>query len=111
MKKDVDAFLKTYDPEIRKIVLKARQLVLECFPDAIEQIDLSDKLLGYGFDNGYKGAVCALIPYTVHVNLIFSQGAQLPDPKGLLEGTGKQARHIKLKTVADVERLGVKALL
>jgi hypothetical protein len=111
MKKDVDAFLKTYTPDIRKVVLAARQLILAIFPDAIEQVDLSDKLIGYGFDRTYKGTVCALIPYTAHVNLIFSQGTQLPDPHKLLEGSGKYARHIKLKTVADVERSEVKALV
>jgi hypothetical protein len=111
MKKDVDAFLKPYSPVVRAVTLKACQLVLDNFPEGIEQVDLSDKLIAYGFDRTYKGAVCAIMPYTAHINLIFSQGAQLPDPQGLLEGTGKLARHIKLKTLADVERPGVKALV
>lgn len=111
MKKDVDAFLKAYSPDIRKVVLAARQLVLATFPNALEQVDLPDKLIGYGFNRTYKGMVCALIPYSTHVNLIFSQGTQLPDPQDLLEGTGKYARHIKLTSVADVERPTVKALL
>ncbi len=32
-----------------------------------------------------------------HVNLGFFQGADLPDETGLLEGTGKRMRHIKLR--------------
>jgi aspartate-semialdehyde dehydrogenase len=37
--------------------------------------------------------------------------AALPDPAWLLEGTGKCARHVKLKTRADVEKPAVRALL
>src|SRR5678815_4974784 len=31
-----------------------------------------------------------------HVNVGFFHGAFLPDPQGLLEGTGKRMRHVKL---------------
>jgi hypothetical protein len=35
--------------------------------------------------------------YKAHVNLGFFQGAHLPYPAGLLEGTGKTLRHVKLR--------------
>ena len=35
--------------------------------------------------------------FTSHVNVGFFQGAALPDPAHLLEGTGKFMRHVKLK--------------
>lgn len=35
--------------------------------------------------------------FTSHVNVGFFQGASLPDPAGLLEGSGKFMRHVKLK--------------
>lgn len=35
--------------------------------------------------------------FSAHVNVGFFYGAFLPDEKGLLEGTGKRMRHIKLK--------------
>src|SRR5690554_128141 len=44
-----------------------------------------------------------------HVNLGFYQGFEnLPDPDGLLEGTGKTMRHVKLRNIADIDskRLG-----
>ena len=34
--------------------------------------------------------------FTAHVNVGFFRGAALPDPHGLLEGTGKSMRHVKL---------------
>lgn len=40
-----------------------------------------------------------------HVNLGFYRGFEmLNDPKGLLEGTGKSMRHIKLKSVAEIDK-------
>ena len=43
-----------------------------------------------------------------HVNVGFFHGAFLPDPAGLLEGTGKRMRHVKLRpgTAVDAEALG-----
>jgi hypothetical protein len=35
--------------------------------------------------------------FTAHVNVGFFHGAELPDPHGLLEGTGKFMRHVKLR--------------
>src|SRR5215475_2503253 len=35
--------------------------------------------------------------FTAHVNVGFFQGASLPDPAHLLQGTGKFMRHVKLK--------------
>ena len=46
-----------------------------------------------------------------HVTFAFMRGAALPDPEKLLEGTGKSVRHVKLRSVADVKRPGVKQLI
>jgi hypothetical protein len=36
---------------------------------------------------------------------------RLPDPKKILEGTGKLHRHVKLKSKSDLETAALKALL
>jgi hypothetical protein len=46
-----------------------------------------------------------------YVNLGFFHGAALPDPQGMLEGTGKKLRHIKIRSASDAKRAGVVALL
>jgi hypothetical protein len=38
-----------------------------------------------------------------HVNVGFFRGAELADPKGLLEGTGKLMRHVKLRPDSDID--------
>ena len=49
--------------------------------------------------------------FTAHVNVGFFQGTELPDPHGLLEGTGKFMRHVKLRPGHDVDQDALKNLI
>lgn len=46
-----------------------------------------------------------------HVNVGFFHGARLPDPAGLLEGTGKSMRHVPLKPGVGFDRVALEELL
>jgi hypothetical protein len=46
-----------------------------------------------------------------HVNLGFYRGAELPDPAGLLQGTGKRMRHVKLPAGEGVDEAALEALI
>ena len=46
-----------------------------------------------------------------HVNVGFFHGASLPDPAGLLEGTGKSGRHVKLRPGVPVDERSLEALI
>ncbi|BDA64128.1 DUF1801 domain-containing protein [Actinomyces capricornis] len=46
---------------------------------------------------------CGIFVYKQHVSVEFSHGAEIVDPHGLLEGKGKGRRHLKLRTLEDVE--------
>jgi hypothetical protein len=41
--------------------------------------------------------------FTAHVNVGFFRGAEIADPSGLLEGTGKFMRHVKIRPGRDVD--------
>ena len=41
--------------------------------------------------------------FKAHVNVGFFRGAEIADPGGLLEGTGKFMRHVKLRPERDVD--------
>jgi hypothetical protein len=41
----------------------------------------------------------------------FHFGTSLNDPEGLLEGSGKNLRHVKLRSVEDLERKGFRELV
>jgi len=58
-----------------------------------------------------NGPLCVFVLGKEHLSLAFLRGAKLSDPEKLLEGTGKGVRHVKLRSVADVKRAGVKRLI
>ncbi len=49
--------------------------------------------------------------FTAHVNVGFFRGAELPDSNGLLEGTGKFMRHVKLRPEDGVDAAGLLELI
>jgi hypothetical protein len=49
--------------------------------------------------------------FTTHVNVGFFLGAHLADPAGLLEGTGKNMRHVKLRPGTEIDREALAALI
>ena len=49
--------------------------------------------------------------YTSHVNVGFFHGAFPKDPAGLLEGTGKRMRHVKLRPGSDIDSRALTALI
>ena len=58
-----------------------------------------------------NGPLCVYLVQKEHVTLAFLRGAVLPDPEKLLEGKAKGVRNVKLRSLADVKRPGVKKLL
>ncbi|HEX8763548.1 MAG TPA: DUF1801 domain-containing protein [Candidatus Acidoferrum sp.] len=58
-----------------------------------------------------NGPLCVFVLGKEHVTLAFLRGAMLPDPERLLEGKAKGVRNVKLRSVADVNRPGVKRLI
>ena len=49
--------------------------------------------------------------YSRHVGVGFFYGSTLDDPEGLLEGSGKWMRHVKLRPESDVNTAALRALI
>ena len=49
--------------------------------------------------------------FTAHVNVGFFRGAEIADPEGLLEGTGKFMRHVKLRPDRDSDAMALTQLI
>ena len=49
--------------------------------------------------------------FTAHANVGFFHGADLPDPAGLLTGSGKRMRHLKLRWGEPVEEAALGILI
>ena len=108
---DVTAFLATYPAPVGEIALRLRKTVLSAIPGALEMLDLSGKVIGYGFGSGYSDLICTIIPSRTGVKLGVVGGADLPDPGRLLEGAGKRHRYVAFAESADLERPGLARLL
>src|SRR5271155_597151 len=54
--------------------------------------------------------VCGVFAFKQHVDIEFWRGSTLPDPSGLLEGTGTNLRHVKVHTLADAQAPALRAL-
>jgi hypothetical protein len=111
MDASLQEFLAAYSQEVRDTSLKARELIFEVAPEAIEQLDIPSALIAYGYGQKYADTLFTLMPYKTRVNLGIYRAVELPDPEGLLEGTGKLHRHVKLNSVAEVGRPALRALL
>lgn len=64
-----------------------------------------------GFFATYGGTICVIMPYAGWVDLGLPRGVDLPDPAGLLTGTGVRARHVKVRQARDVDAPALRALL
>lgn len=58
-----------------------------------------------------EAAFCYVNVFTAHVNVGFFLGAELTDANGLLEGTGKFMRHVKLRPETQVDVFAVEQLI
>jgi len=107
--------LKERQPALRDLYVKTHRLILETFPGIQHSLDLTDGMMGYGARQyGYDGwGMLALSCNTRWLTLNFFIGAHLPDPDGILEGTGKNLRHVKLRTAEELEQRtdAIRALL
>ena len=108
---NVESFLAAYPPQVKAIAEAARRFLNEVLPGAEESVDESARLLAYSYGPGYKGLVCTLIMSQKGVKLGINKGAELPDPEGLLEGSGKVHKYVQLRRAADLEQAGLRELL
>jgi hypothetical protein len=49
--------------------------------------------------------------FKAHANVGFFRGAELTDPRGLLQGTGKRMRHVKVRPGVDIDTAALEALI
>jgi hypothetical protein len=105
-------FLGPYSEGIRKLVLAARELILEEAPEATEFVyqvyTIADH---FTFTERPSDAFVFTTTHAHWVNLGFNFGSVLEDPHGLLRGEGKMIRHVRIASKADLEVPGVRELV
>jgi hypothetical protein len=102
----IDAWFETRAGKLGAIARSWYERMRECGDDVRE-------LLHDGHPTACVGdaAFGYVNAFTAHVNVGFFLGAHLADPAGLLEGTGKNMRHVKLRPGGEIDRAALAALI
>jgi len=106
-------YLAPYDPRVASLALALREVVLEEAPEAIESL-VNGYAVAIGFSftgKPMKDGFCHVVTYRNSVNLGFNRGALLADPGGVLEGSGKLIRHLRIRDHDDLDRPLVRRFL
>ena len=107
-------FLYRYDPAIQSLALGLRKVVLAEMAPCHEYIFKmrSKVVLLYGTtERVIADGVCSINVFVKHVTLGFTRGTDLDDPGGVLQGTGKAMRHLRVTKLSDLDRPEIRALL
>ena len=96
---NADGWFAALDDSIAVVAVDLRSLIRKAAPDATECIK-------WGTPNYEKdGLICAIRAGKGFVALQFGPiGTSLEDPDGLLEGTGKAMRHVKIRLKTDLKK-------
>lgn len=109
----LQSYIDRLDPKSQKLVRSVRSALRKRFPTANElAYDYgSSVVISYSpTDRGIDGIV-AISGRATGVALYFGQGSQLPDPKGILLGAGKQARFVEVEAASRLAHPDVEALI
>jgi hypothetical protein len=102
----IDAWMQGHSDELGAIAQRWFKVMRGCGDDVRELLHDGHPTAcvgdaAFGYVNAFKA----------HVNVGFFLGAELSDPSGLLEGTGKFMRHVKLKPESDIDAVALKKLI
>ena len=107
---DFEKLLVNNQPQAQELALEVRRLIRRLLPKAQEKIYAGWGGADYGYAASGRGFL-SIGPQKGYVNLYFMKGVELPDPAGLLEGTGKRLRHVKIRAPEDLKDRHLHALV
>jgi hypothetical protein len=101
----VDAYIAGLSAGFRSIAESLVVLVKDVVPTATASIKWGQPVFEHG------GPMIWMKAFAKHFGFGFWRGAELPDPKGLLQGEGDRMRHVKLRAPGDVDASALRALV
>lgn len=102
----IDECLKDYPAKLQALAQDLRELVKTQVPDAKESVN------SWGIPTfSLIGSFAFFLIAKSHLSLGFALGTSLKDPHNLLEGTGKNLRHVKIRTPEDLSQPGLAELI
>ena len=111
--KQLDGFLDKYLPEIAAQARACLKILRSRLPGAVQLVydNYNALVIGFGPSEKPSEAVFSLVLYPRYLRLFFLQGTKVPDPDGLLQGSGNVVRHIRLREPTDLNRPDVREVM
>lgn len=111
--RQLDSIIVRRSPEMAKLMKAVLAKLRPWFPGAVEMVYDKKNALVIGFcpDERASDVITSVAVYSKWLNLYFFEGDALPDPEGLLQGSGAMVRHIRVTSADDLDRPAVKALI
>ena len=107
-----DELVAGFNPKVQLISRNLRTLILKIHPAVVEVVRLGDGAASYGIGpKKMSEAYSYIMPKESYVNLGFYYGVSLADPAGLMEGTGKNLRHVKVRSIKDIRKPALRELI
>lgn len=109
----LNRFIAKFEPREQALIRACRAALRKRLPGAFELVydNYNFFVIGYGPTERPSEAVLSLAARAGGVGLSFLQGATLPDPTGILLGSGKQNRFIRLTSASDLKQPAVEQLI
>ncbi len=107
---DFEKLLINNEPHAQALALELRQLIRRLLPKVQEKIYKGWGVADFGFGAPGRGFL-SIGPQKSYVNLYFMNGVDLQDPDGLLDGTGKRLRHVKIRRSGELKNTALHALI
>ena len=107
------SLIEKFDPKDQKLIRSVRSAVRKRLPTANELLYDYDSffVIGYSPTDRPTDGIVSIAARTDGVRLYVMGGPQLPDPKKLLTGSGKQARFIRVEAAKQLAHPDVEALI
>src|SRR3954469_20560398 len=109
----LDAFINRYTPEVAGDARKALAFLTARLPTATRLVydNYNALVVGFGTSAKVGDIILSIALYPRWVTLFFLRGTVLPDPRGLLEGSGSTVRGVRLQPISRLESADVRALI
>jgi hypothetical protein len=112
MSEGFDEIVADSSPRVRDLATRTRVLIRDVMPEVVEVPWTRQRVVGYGVGpKKMSEHFCHITLHKNHVNLGFNYGSELPDPEGLLQGSGKLLRHVKITSPEDLSDPALRQLL
>ena len=111
--KQIAGFIAKFNAANAKLIRAARAAMRKRYPTATEIVydNYNFFVIGYSPTSRPSDAIFSIAAAANGVNLCFLQGASLRDPSGVLQGSGKQNRFVRLESAATLAASDVDALI